>query len=150
MNTTALLSKDIIPGRQISDFQLGDPIAMHEQLLQQENYEYWSMVAAYPRHVIYSLADSLSVTVNIFTGKICAVTASGDYPGRLEGGIGIGSTISSLLDIRRDVRFDMEWIIVGDYDLIIRVDNDDDTIYNLDQVRDNKIIEITIEDRTLF
>ena len=151
MNRNEYLNAPIIPKCQIGKFKLGEPVSNYENVFRPTEYDLWRVKAIYPKYYEYSLDESLILLVNIFTTKICKITAQKMYEGKYLDKIGIGTPIAKILEIRSDVSFDMENVIIGeDYDLILRIDNDDNTIYSLDEIINNKIIEIIVEDRSLF
>jgi hypothetical protein len=106
-------------------------------------------------NMFFSFDSNIEVrlVINIKTSlaSVISVSFRNNYVGKYNG-IGIGSTIRELLEVRSDVYFDEQFILVGKfpYDFILKIDNDDSTIYNLDDVIDNKIIEITVEDKSLL
>lgn len=94
---------------------------------------------------------SMKIHIEILKQVIYKIDFIGDYEGTYNG-IGVGNTISDLLEIRSDVYFDEEYILVGKYpyDFIIRINNYDNTIYSLEEVLNNKIIGITVENKSLL
>jgi hypothetical protein len=97
-----------------------------------------------------SIESSIKIYIDILKQNIYEIDFFGNYKGTYKG-VGIGSTIRDLLKVREDIYFDEQYILVGKfpYDFVIRVDNDNSTIYELEQVLDNKIIEITVENKSL-
>lgn len=151
MNTTEYLNAPIIPKSQIGSFALGEVISTYGNRFKPAEYDLWSVKAIYPKYYEYCLLESLTLVVNIFSTAVCKVTAQNKYEGKFLDMIGIGTPIAKLLEIRSDVSFDMEHVIVGDdYDLMLRIDNDDNTIHSLDEISHNRIVEIIVEDRKLF
>jgi hypothetical protein len=151
MNAIEYLNAPIIPNSQMGSFKLGEVISSYGNRFKPAEYDLWNVKAIYPKYYEYCLLESLTVLVNIFSAAVCKVTAQNRYEGKYLDKIGIGTPIGTLLEVRSDVSFDMEHVMIGeDCDLVLRIDNDDSTIHSLDEIVHNRIIEIIVEDRKLF
>lgn len=147
-----ILSQELFPNKGSSIIYLDMPIAeLNDKILvfsklysDQEN-------DGYQLFYVLKLWRSIAISFDILNNRIIEVSFYGNYKGTYNG-IGIGSTIRQLLKVRNDVYFDEQYILVGKFpwDFILKIDNNDSTIYNLDDVLDNKIIEITVEDKSLL
>lgn len=144
-----ILSKELFPGRGSENVYLRMPInklndevlAYSKKFQDQEN-------DGYQLYYVLKLWQSIAITFDVLNNYICEISFSGNYRGTYQG-IGIGSTIRELMKVREDVYFDEQYILVGKSpsDFILRIDNENGTIYNLEDVLDKKIIEITVKDR---
>ncbi len=98
------------------------------------------------------LEDKIRIKLNILKQKIYRIEFLTGYNGATIDGIRIGSTVKELCDSRNDIYFDEQYILVGKYpyELVIEIDNNDNTIYSLEEVYNNKITKIIVENREIL
>ena len=98
-----------------------------------------------------TIKRSIRVSIDVLKQVIYRIDFVGDYKGTYQG-IGIGSTIGELKSVRPDISFDEEYVLVGSipYDFIIKINNQDKTISSIDEILNNKIVQITVENKSLL
>ena len=98
------------------------------------------------------LENRIRITIDILKQKIYRIDFLIEYYGTTIDGVGIGSTVKELCESRSDIYFDEQYILVGKYpyDLIIEIDNNDNTIYSLEEVYNNKITKLIVENKEIL
>ncbi|MFK7002218.1 hypothetical protein V3Q90_15965 [Flavobacterium oreochromis] len=139
----------IIPLHGNDVFYIGMP-------LQDLNTILWNHYALYGEQNNYGyclfyhiqLANSIRISLDIIKQQVYRIEFLREYKGFYYS-IGIGSTIKELCDLRNDIFFDEQYVLVGKYpyDFIIEIDNLDNTIYNLSDVYSNRITKIIVENK---
>lgn len=134
----------IIPGKGLSGIDLG----MHCQTLiaaiQQENYADIRVQAHKYRLYEYIIRNSLSLFIDIYTGKLVRIDVYHQFKGKYQS-IGIGSSVKDLTTICPDIYFDEHYLLVGkNNDLILKTTYEDD-ITSLVAIEDHVITHITLE-----
>lgn len=97
------------------------------------------------------LEKTIKLTLDIIKHQVYRIEFLREYKGLFEG-LGIGSTVKELCEKRKDVFFDEEYIIVGQYpyDYILEIDNLGNAIYNLNDVYENRITKIIVENKKVL
>jgi hypothetical protein len=97
------------------------------------------------------LEKSIKLTLDIVKRQVYRIEFLREYKGQFYG-LGIGCTIKELCDWRNDIHFDEQYILVGQYpyDYILEINNFENTIYNLEDVYENKITKIIVENKKIL
>jgi hypothetical protein len=139
------LNLPIYPAKGIGDITLGFPARkLVKDIIEIECSQIRKRAWLW-RTYEFSLWDSIDFDIDIFTGELKEIKVYGNFSGKVDGKIGIGSTVRELREWNPDLSFDEYLIAVGEGDLIIMTDyNDGDDIPSIEEVLDNKIISIKI------
>lgn len=148
----AAYASPIVPFHGNEYFYIGMPLEVLNKLL-------WTHYSVYGEQqndgfcLLYNilLDKSIRISIDILKKQVYRIEFLRDYKGSFDN-IKIGSTIKELCDLRGDVFFDEEFILVGKfpYDYIIKINNLGNTIYSLDEVMNNYITSIIVENKDVL
>ena len=130
----------------IESIQLLDSLfSIREHIIQNEADWEASLASWIPDFMSYTYKNSLEVIVNVHLGCITTLKFKGNYRGKLWGKVGIGDTVQTLMNHQDNISFDEEFLLIGNnYDLLIEIDNDRQSIDHLETVKDHKITVISV------
>lgn len=145
MSQRISLDLPIFPGVGVGAIKLGLSIHDLYPLINEIDHFDIDVKAYYPRLFEYIYRKSLGLYVDIVKGKLVRIDLCCDYKGTYLNTIGIGSKIRDLRELRSDISFDEEYVLVGENsELIIRTDYAEQ-IEDLDSINDATICMMTIE-----
>ncbi len=96
--------------------------------------------------IIYTIFDSISVYVDLESHKIFQIYLYGDFKSDFFGVISIGKKLNELLDFRKDIYFDDEYLLVGKTSGLILQIEDSVHRLSLTELGAKEIQSIAIQD----
>lgn len=147
------LNSPIIPEQGIGEIKLLEnafslrPIILSNTLSTRKSDWTFTTVTQFPDWLNFNYKDSLTITINIYTGKIVSLTVKNQYTGKIFDSIGIGSLVKDLFNLDSGFYYDeLDEYILHKEDFNIQFDLDmlNRLSFTEQDVLNSKITEITI------
>lgn len=102
-----------------------------------------------PDVIDYTFKDSIRLRVNLYLGVIASIQLYNQYKGSFCTYYGLGTLVNDLQDAEDfRVSFDEEYVLINSNELILSIDNNNDTIDSLEEVAYDPVTSILLEHPT--